>query len=163
SSSSDRRRSRRCGPPSTGGFRHPSPSCSGCYLTAFRFGTYHPDPYAPRRSPTAMSSETAAADWKKTACILCSVNCGIEVQTGGDDHRHITKIRGDDAHPASQGYVCEKSQRMDWYQNGADRLTSPMRRKADGSYEAIGWDTAIREIADKFAAVKAQHGGESFL
>mgnify|MGYP006137830979 CR=1 FL=1 len=68
----------------------------------------------------------AAAGWKKTACILCSVNCGLEVQTDG---RRITRIRGDDAHPASQGYVCEKSQRMDWYQNGADRLTSPMRRR----------------------------------
>lgn len=100
------------------------------------------------------------AEWKKTACILCSVNCGLEVQTEG---RRITKIRGDDAHPASQGYVCEKSQRMDYYQNGADRLTSPMRRRADGSYEAIDWDTAIREIAQKFSAIKAKYGGESIL
>lgn len=102
-------------------------------------------------------------EWKKTACILCSVNCGIEVQTGGENGRHITKIRGDDAHPASQGYVCEKSQRMDYYQNGADRLTSPMRRKTDGSYEAISWDTAIAEITQKFAAIKNKHGGESIL
>lgn len=106
---------------------------------------------------------TATADWKKTACILCSVNCGIEVQTGGENHRHIVKTRGDDAHPASQGYVCEKSQRLDFYQNGADRLTSPMRRRPDGTYEAIDWDTAIREIATKFAAIKARHGGGSIL
>lgn len=104
-----------------------------------------------------------SAEWKKTACILCSVNCGIEVQTGGADGRRITRIRGDDAHPASRGYVCEKSQRMDWYQNGADRLTSPMRRRPDGSYEAIPWDTAIREIEQKFRAIQAQHGGASIL
>src|SRR5882757_8613475 len=109
-----------------------------------------------------MSASESAA-WKKTACILCSVNCGLEVQTGGEGGRHITKIRGDDAHPASQGYVCEKSQRMDWYQNGADRLRSPMRRRADGSYEAISWDTAIREIAGRFKAIKSQYGGESIL
>ena len=108
-------------------------------------------------------SESHDAQWKKTACILCSVNCGLEVQTGGVDGRHITKIRGDDAHPHSQGYVCEKSQRMDWYQNGADRLRSPMRRRPDGSYEAISWDTAIREIADKFLAIKREHGGDSIL
>ena len=78
--------------------------------------------------------------WKKTACIICALNCGVEVQTDG---RRITKIRGDDAHPVSKGYVCEKSQRMDYYQNGADRLTSPMRRRPDGTYEAIDWDTAI--------------------
>lgn len=108
-------------------------------------------------------SANEAADWKKTACILCSVNCGLEVQTGGEGGRHITKIRGDDAHPSSQGYVCEKSQRMDWYQNGADRLRSPMRRRPDGSYEAIAWDVAIREIADRFQAIKNQYGGESIL
>jgi len=102
-------------------------------------------------------------EWQKTACIICALNCGLEVQTGGEGGRRITRIRGDKAHPVSQGYLCEKSQRMDYYQNGADRLTSPMRRRPDGSYEAIDWDTAITEIAAKFAAIKAAHGGESIL
>jgi len=102
----------------------------------------------------------AALPWKKSACIICALNCGLEVQTEG---RRITKVRGDDAHPVSKGYVCEKSQRIDYYQNGADRLTAPMRRRPDGSYEAIDWDTAIREIAQKFTAIKARHGGESIL
>lgn len=105
-------------------------------------------------------SSTPESPWKKTACILCSLNCGIEVQTEG---RRIIKIRGDDDHPASHGYVCEKSQRMNYYQNGADRITSPMRRRPDGSYEAISWDKAIREVADKFKAIKAKYGGESIL
>jgi anaerobic selenocysteine-containing dehydrogenase len=98
--------------------------------------------------------------WHKTACIICALNCGLEVQAEG---RRITKIRGDDDHPVSKGYVCEKSQRLDYYQNGADRLTSPMRRRADGGYEAIDWDTAIREIAAKFQSLKERHGGESIL
>lgn len=107
-----------------------------------------------------MSTSPTDAPWRKTACILCSINCGLEVQTEG---LQIVKIRGDDAHPASQGYVCEKSQRMNYYQNGADRLTSPMRRRADGSYEPISWDTAIREVAAKFLEIKRRHGGESIL
>jgi len=98
--------------------------------------------------------------WHKTACIICALNCGLEVQTDG---RRITKIRGDDAHPVSKGYVCEKSQRLDYYQNGADRLTSPMRRRADGGYDAIDWDTAIGEIAQKFKSIRERHGGESIL
>lgn len=105
-------------------------------------------------------SADAAGPWQKTACIICALNCGLEVQAEG---RRITKIRGDDAHPISKGYVCEKSQRLDYYQNGADRLTSPMRRRADGSYEAIDWETAIREIAERLGAIKASHGGESIL
>ena len=82
--------------------------------------------------------------WQSNACILCSINCGIKVKTDGD--RHFTRIIGDKEHPVSQGYVCEKAQRLDFYQNGADRLTSPMRRTADGSYEPVDWDTAIAEI-----------------
>jgi anaerobic selenocysteine-containing dehydrogenase len=101
-----------------------------------------------------------ASEWKKTACIICSLNCGLEVQTEGG---RIVKARGDKDHPTSQGYVCEKSQRMDFYQNGADRITSPKRRRADGGYEDIDWATAIREIAEKLAAIKSRHGGASIL
>lgn len=98
--------------------------------------------------------------WKPTACLICSLNCGIEVQTEGV---HITRVRADKNHPVSQGYLCEKAQRMDAYQQGRDRLSSPMRRRADGTYEAIGWDTAIAEIAAKLARVRDDHGGESIF
>lgn len=100
------------------------------------------------------------SDWKPTACLICSLNCGIEVQTEGG---RITRVRADKNHPVSQGYLCEKAQRMDAYQQGRDRLSSPMRRRADGTYEAIGWDTAIAEIAAKLAAVRDEHGGESIF
>ncbi len=103
----------------------------------------------------------ATEDWKSSACILCSINCGIKVQTDGK--RHFTKIIGDKAHPASQGYVCEKVQRLDYYQNGADRITSPMRRNPDGSYEAVDWDTAIAEITERMVAVRDRHGGDKIL
>jgi anaerobic selenocysteine-containing dehydrogenase len=107
-----------------------------------------------------MATESDTGDWKKTACILCAVNCGLEVQTSGS---RITRMRGDKANPVSQGYVCEKSQRMDHYQNGPDRIDSPLRRRADGSYEHIDWATALREIAAKLADIRARHGGESIL
>ncbi len=103
------------------------------------------------------------SDWKSTACILCECNCGIEVQLGGEDGRHLVRIRGDDAHPSSQGYACEKPSRLDYYQNGPHRLTRPLRRRADGSFEEIDWDTAIREVAARFAAVRDTYGGESIF
>lgn len=103
----------------------------------------------------------AKTEWHASACILCSINCGIKVQTDGQGQ--ITKIIGDKDHPTSQGYVCEKAQRLNHYQNGADRITSPMRRRADGSYEAIDWDTALSEVAQKLQGIKNQHGGESIF
>lgn len=96
-----------------------------------------------------------------TACILCSINCGITVSTDGDGN--MTRIVGDKAHPVSQGYVCEKAQRLNYYQNGADRITSPMRRRPDGSYEAVDWDTAIAEITERMCAIRDTHGGDKIL
>jgi anaerobic selenocysteine-containing dehydrogenase len=110
-----------------------------------------------------MATTSATGQWHKTACILCSLNCGLEVQTGGPDGRRIVRVKGDRDHPVSQGYLCEKPQRLDFYQNGGDRLDTPLRRTADGGFEAIDWDTAIREIAAKLADIKARHGGDKIL
>ncbi len=99
-------------------------------------------------------------EWRQTACILCSINCGIEVKLDG---AHIARVRGDRAHPGSQGYACEKAQRLDHYQNGRHRLTTPLRRRPDGSFEPIDWDTAIREVAARLVQVRDTHGGATIL
>jgi len=104
-----------------------------------------------------------ASEWKSTACILCECNCGIEVQLGGPDGRRLVRVRGDDAHPVSRGYACEKPSRLDFYQNGPHRLTRPLRRRKDGGFEEIDWETAIREVAARFAAIREAHGGESIF
>jgi anaerobic selenocysteine-containing dehydrogenase len=97
------------------------------------------------------------ADWKPTACILCECNCGVVVQLDG---RKLAKIRGDKDHPGSAGYTCNKALRLDHYQNNSARLTSPLRRRADGSYEEIDWDTAIHEVAEGFKHIRDTYGGD---
>ena len=99
-------------------------------------------------------------EWQSTACILCSINCGLQVQV---EDRHIVKIRGDRANPRSRGYTCEKPARLDHYQNHRDRLDAPLRRRADGSFESIDWDTAIREVAGRLAEIRDTLGGEKIL
>ncbi|HEX4109993.1 MAG TPA: molybdopterin-dependent oxidoreductase [Solirubrobacteraceae bacterium] len=99
-------------------------------------------------------------DWQPTACILCECNCGIEV---GLEGRRLARIRGDRAHPGSQGYTCNKALQLDRYQNGPHRLTAPQRRRADGTYEEIDWDTAIAEVAAGLQRISDEHGGESIL
>ena len=72
-------------------------------------------------------------------------------------------IRGNKDHVGSKGYTCEKALRLDHYQNHLARLTSPMRRRPDGTYEPVDWDTAIAEIADRLAVVRDAHGGASIF
>ena len=124
-------------------------------------------------SPVALRGGVSMADenldrlvssaWQPSACILCECNCGIEIQLGGEDGRRLTKVRGDKAHPSSEGYACEKPSRLDYYQNDPDRLTTPLRRRLDGSFEEIDWETAIREVAQRFSAIRDEHGGESIF
>jgi anaerobic selenocysteine-containing dehydrogenase len=103
------------------------------------------------------------ATWQPTACILCECNCGLEVQLGGEGGKHFTRVRGDERHPISRGYACEKPHRLDHYQNATKRLTTPLRRRPDGSFEAIDWDTAICEVAQRLARVRDTFGGESIF
>ena len=112
------------------------------------------------RAETGSSETGITAEWHPTACVLCSINCGLEVRIDGPT---ITRVRGDKAHPGSHGYTCEKGLRIDHYQNGPHRLTSPLRRRPDGSFEEIDWDTAIAEVAARFNDVIAEHGGDKIL
>ena len=98
--------------------------------------------------------------WQPSACILCECNCGIVVDV---NDRSLARIRGDKSHPASRGYTCNKALRLDHYQNNRNRLASPMRREADGTYTEIDWDTAIAEIASGFREIADTHGGDTIL
>ncbi len=103
---------------------------------------------------------TETPTWHKSACILCSINCAVELRTNG---REIIRVRGDKASPSSEGYTCEKALRLNHYQNDPHRLASPLRRRSDGTFEEIDWDTAIAEIADRYRDIIDTHGGDKIL
>jgi anaerobic selenocysteine-containing dehydrogenase len=106
-----------------------------------------------------MTTVSSKNQWHSTACGLCYINCGIKAMTEG---RQIVKVRGDRAHPSTRRYACQKAQRLNYYQNHADRLTTPLRKRRDGSFEAIDWDTAIHEIAERLRDVRSRYGGKAF-
>jgi anaerobic selenocysteine-containing dehydrogenase len=96
---------------------------------------------------------------QKTACILCSRNCGLTVEI--EDGR-FKRIRGDDDHPVSKGYICQKAARLEHYQHHDDRLTHPLKRQPDGSFARVSWDEALSDIAQRLKAIRTAHGGDAF-
>jgi anaerobic selenocysteine-containing dehydrogenase len=96
---------------------------------------------------------------EQTACILCSRNCGLKVDVEGG---RITAVHGDEAHPVSRGYLCQKAARLAFYQDNADRLEHPLRRQPDGSFVRVGWDEALADIARRLVDLRARHGGKAF-
>jgi formate dehydrogenase len=93
--------------------------------------------------------------FQPTACNLCSLNCGIEIEI---EERRFKRIRGDENHPASRGYRCQKASRLDFYQNHERRLRHPLRNRPDITFEKIDWDTAIREVVERLVGIRDTHG-----
>ncbi len=79
-----------------------------------------------------------------------------------------TQVRGDPDHLVSRGKLCRKC--AVGY-NGAfldpeARLTSPLRRtgaKGKGEFEAISWEDALAEIAERLSRIAASPGPEAIL
>ncbi len=97
-------------------------------------------------------------EWKKTGCVLCAQNCGLEVMV---ENNRIVKVRGDRSNGKSQGYLCRKGMNIANFQHNADRLKYPLKRVGSG-FARISWEQAIDEIAEKLKTVVDSHGPRSF-
>ena len=96
-------------------------------------------------------------EWKKTACILCFNNCGLEVITEGSK---ILKVRSDKENPRSQGYLCRKGANIAYFQNNPERLKFPLKRAGD-RWERVSWDRALDEIAGRLREIVKTYGPRS--
>jgi formate dehydrogenase len=93
-----------------------------------------------------------------TYCRICEPLCGMVATV--EDGR-VTKLRPDGDHPLSRGFACPKGIAMAEIQNDPERVLHPQRRRGDGSYERIGWGTALDEIGERLGAIRDEHGGGS--
>jgi len=93
-----------------------------------------------------------------TVCVLCSHNCGLRVDVA--DGR-ITDVRADESNPITHGYVCNKGFSIAHYAHHAQRVTNPLRRRDDGTFEPVSWDAAITEIGARLGSIKDTHGAQA--
>ncbi len=93
-------------------------------------------------------------DWRKTGCVLCAQNCGLEILVEGG---RMVKVRPDRDNPRSIGYACRKGMNILNYQYPAGRLTTPLKRVGEG-FVAISWEQALSEIAARLRSLVDTHG-----
>jgi len=95
----------------------------------------------------------------------CYDTCGMLV------HRRdgrVTAVRGNPAHAVSRGTLCGKcstAYNREW-RDPKRRLSQPLRRvgaKGAGRFEAISWETAFAEIAQRLRHIVAAHGAPTIL
>jgi formate dehydrogenase len=93
-----------------------------------------------------------------TVCVLCSHNCGLRVDV---EDGKIAAVRPDKGNPITHGYSCNKAYQIGHYVDHDERVKTPMRRLADGSFERVSWDEAISDISRKLVALRDAHGPRS--
>ncbi|HEY1276428.1 MAG TPA: molybdopterin-dependent oxidoreductase [Thermoleophilaceae bacterium] len=96
-----------------------------------------------------------AAEQKVTFCRICEPLCGMVATV---EHGRLTQLRPDPDHPLSRGYACPKGIAMAEVQNDPDRVTHPLRRAADGSFERVSWDEALGDIGRRLRALLDERG-----
>ena len=94
----------------------------------------------------------------KTSCVLCALNCGLEVEV---ENNRIVKVKPDKSNVRSEGYFCRKGLNIAYHQHNADRLQYPLKKVGE-KFERISWDQAIEEIATKLKSIIGQYGPRSF-
>lgn len=98
----------------------------------------------------------------RSTCPYCGVGCGVVIQ---HEAGTITGVRGDPDHPANFGQLCTKGRTLHLTaapQAMAARLTHPLRRVAkDARAQRVGWEAALDDAADRFAACIRDHGPDS--
>lgn len=97
-------------------------------------------------------------EFRTTYCRICESLCGMVAEV--DDGR-LVSLRPDKDHPLSAGFACQKGIAFTEVVNDPDRVNTPLRRRPDGSFEAVGWDEAMADIASRLSAIHRQHGSEA--
>lgn len=97
-----------------------------------------------------------AVEQRITYCRICEALCGLVATV--EDGR-LQSLRPDPDNPMSRGRACPKGIAFTDVQNDPDRVLTPLKRRADGTFEAVGWDAALDDIVARLGRIVAAHGG----
>jgi anaerobic selenocysteine-containing dehydrogenase len=109
----------------------------------------------PDTRDTSAKSETREVT---TFCRVCEPACGLVAQVRDGE---LVKLRPDKENPITRGFACNKGLAGDEIHRDPDRVDHPLRRCADGLFERVSWDEAIRDIAARLLAIRNTHGPDA--
>jgi anaerobic selenocysteine-containing dehydrogenase len=95
---------------------------------------------------------------EKSFCRLCMAHCGMVLRI--EDGR-LLDVRGDHEDEQTLGYACFKGLQAPQTHYAPGRILRPLKRQPDGSFQEIGLEQALAEIAEKTAAILERDGAEA--
>ncbi|GCE03333.1 molybdopterin oxidoreductase family protein [Dictyobacter aurantiacus] len=92
-----------------------------------------------------------------THCPYCALQCGMYIS----GPREEATIGGNPRFPVNNGRMCIKGWHAAATLQHPERLRTPLRRAADGTFEPISWKEALATIADNFRRVQTHYGKDA--
>ncbi len=102
---------------------------------------------------------------RQSVCALdCPDCCSLLINV--DEEGRGSRLRGNPAHPITQGFLCGKVARYLEREYSPQRVLYPQRRtgvKGEGRFSRISWNEALDEIATRLKEIADEHGSEAIL
>jgi len=93
----------------------------------------------------------------RRSCPTCEACSGLRVHVDRQAQR-VVRIEGDPDDFRSRGYLCPKAYAMQGVYEDPDRIRTPLRKRPDGSWEALAWNEAFAYAGERLRAIRAAHG-----
>lgn len=106
-----------------------------------------------------MADEQPAVQERKSFCRICLTHCGMVVSV--DDDEQIVGIRPDRDDIHTKGFACFKGLVATEAHHQSNRVLHPLKRMPDGSFERIGLEQALDEIAARLKMIIDRDGAEA--
>jgi anaerobic selenocysteine-containing dehydrogenase len=90
----------------------------------------------------------------RTYCRICVAVCGLEVDV---EDGCAVAVRGDEAHPLSAGYSCNKGRALPALHHNPDRLDTPLVR-VDGQLAATTWPDVLADLDGRLSDLVDESG-----
>jgi len=92
---------------------------------------------------------SAPANTVHTACNMCSNFCAASAITETvAGTTLVRRVEGRANHPNTRGGLCAKGQAAVQLLYDPDRIKTPLRKRADGTWEIRSWADALNDVAD---------------
>ncbi len=109
-------------------------------------------------------SGSTALEWHKAPCRFCGTGCGVNVAVKAN---RVVATQGDPEAEVNRGLNCVKGYFLSKIMYGEDRLTRPLLRMKNGTYDKNGdftpvaWERAFDVMEQKFKQALRAKGPES--
>ncbi len=113
-----------------------------------------PGPFGLGQLPRSLVPESTT----RTVCGYCSTGCGLEVHLREGEAINVSPST---EYPVNLGMACPKGWEALTVLESPDRATTPMIRNPEGELVPTNWDSALRQMVERFRRVKERHGGDA--